>query len=177
MFSRRVPSLLLRASVRHNSTAPVPPLLVTLRNDLKTAMRSKNQTQLSVLRGLLAEIKNAQLTDRPPNDDVAILQIINKTRTKSATSIAECRSANRQDLVEKEEAQLAVLDGYAGSVKTVEKDEIRDVVEKVVARLQGEEVRVNIGDVMRAVTKEFEGRPVVKSEVASVVKEVLGGGK
>ncbi|KAF8539306.1 Yqey-like protein-domain-containing protein [Trichophaea hybrida] len=173
MFSRRVPSLLLRASVRHSSTAPVPPLLATLQADLKTAMRSKNQLQLSVLRSLLAEIKNAQLTNNPPNDDVAILQIINKSRASFTTFIAECRSANRQDLVEKEEAQLAVLDGYANSVKILGKDEILAGVEKVVARLQGEGVQLDMTSVMRAVTKEFEGKPVVMRDVADAVKKVL----
>ncbi|KAA8904486.1 Yqey-like protein-domain-containing protein [Sphaerosporella brunnea] len=136
-------------------------------------MRSKNTLQLSVLRSLLAEITNAQKTATPPKDDLGILAIINKTRSKSAVSIDEARAAAREDLVEKEQAQLLLLDAYADMVKTVGRDEIAGVVRRVVDALgQGER---KMGDVIKAVSKELEGRPVVRAEVAGVVKEVLGG--
>ena len=169
---RALPRLALGVRANSTATAP-PPLLTTLRTDLKTAMRSKNQVQLSVLRSLLAEITNAQKTAAPPNDDLAILQIINKTRQKSGVSIEEARSAGREDLAEKELAQLNVLNEYAKLVDTVDKGEIVQVVESVVARLKGEGARTAMGDVIKAVTKELEGRPVVRSLVAEAVKEVL----
>ncbi|KAI5858619.1 Yqey-like protein-domain-containing protein [Tricharina praecox] len=170
---RALPRLAL--SVRANSTAATapPPLLTTLRTDLKTAMRAKNQIQLSVLRSLLADITNAQKTATPPNDDLAILQIINKTRQKSAVSIDEARSVGREDLVEKEQAQLSVLDEYAKLVDTVDKEEVVSVVETVLAKLKSEGAKTAMGDVIKAVAKELEGRPVVRSLVAEAVKEAL----
>jgi uncharacterized protein YqeY len=176
MFSRRAAALLFRAGARANSTsaAPVIPLLGTLRNDLKAAMRAKNTLQLSVLRSLLAEIMNAQKTATPPTDDLGILAIINKTRAKSQVSIDEATAVGRQDLVEKEQAQLDVLGQYADMVKTVGRDEIKEVVQRVVGEL-GEGVKM--GEVIKVVAKELEGRPVVRAEVAGVVKEVLSAGK
>lgn len=178
MFSlRRLPRLAL--GIRANSstagtTAPLPPpLLTTLRTDLKIAMRSKNQVQLLVLRSLLAEITNAQKTANPPNDDLAILRIINRTRQKSEESIMEARAAARDDLVEKEQEQLGILDEYANLVDTVDKAEIVQVVESVIDKLKSEGARTAIGDVVKAVTKELEGRPVVRSLVAEAVKEAL----
>jgi uncharacterized protein YqeY len=177
MFSLRTSALLLRAGARFNSTsaaAPVIPLLGTLRNDLKTAMRAKNTLQLSVLRSLLAEITNAQKTSSPPTDDLGILAIINKTRAKSQVSIDEAVAAGREDLAEKEKAQLEVLSLYADMVKTVGRDEIREVVERVVGELGA---GVKMGEVIKVVSKELEGRPVVRAEVAGVVKEVLSAAK
>jgi uncharacterized protein YqeY len=101
-------------------------------------MRAKDQTQLTVLRLLLADITNASKTPTPPKDDLDILQIINKARTRTRTSVDEFREAGRADLVEKEEAQLGLLDEYAALVDTVDADEIRAVAEKVVERLEGE---------------------------------------
>jgi len=176
-FRHRLPRLAL--GIRANSssaagtTTPPPPLLLTLRTDLKTAMRSKNQVQLLVLRSLLAEITNAQKTASPPNDDLAILHIINKTRKKSEESIMEARAAARNDLVEKEQAQLGVLDEYAKLVDTVDAAEVVQVVESVIDKLKSEGARTAIGDVIKAVTKELEGRPVVRSLVAKAVSEAL----
>lgn len=136
-------------------------------------MRSKNQVQLLVLRSLLAEITNAQKTASPPNDDLAILHIINKTRKKSEESIMEARAAARNDLVEKEQAQLGVLDEYAKLVDTVDAAEVVQVVESVIDKLKSEGARTAIGDVIKAVTKELEGRPVVRSLVAKAVSEAL----
>ena len=141
-------------------------------------MRAKDQTQLAVLRLLLAEITNASKTPAPPKDDLDILQIVNKARARARTSVDEFREAGRADLAEEEEAQLTLLDEYAALVDTVDAGEIRAVAEKVVERLEGEGKRtgVNVGEVMKAVLAELEGEPVVKSVVAAVVKDIVNGG-
>lgn len=177
MFARRLPALLLRTSTRANSTTALPPLLGTLRTDLKTAMRSKNQVQLTVLRSLLSDIKNAQLSATPPTDDLAILTIINGSRKKAATSLAEFAGAGREDLVAKEKAELAILDEYAALVDTVGEDEIRAAVDKTVAKIQAEGAKVDMGSVIKGVQKELEGKPVVKKAIADIIKEVLSAKK
>ena len=140
-------------------------------------MRSKNQTQLAVLRSLLAEIKNHELAEKPANDDIAILAIINNARKKAATSLAEFAGAGREDLVAKEKAELDVLDEYATLVETVGEDVIREAVNKVAGLLSTAGSKVDMGSIMKGVTKELEGKPVVKKMVAEVIKEMLAAVK
>lgn len=181
MFSlRRLVTSTARVGLRYNATAAaaapeVPPLLLTLRTDLKNAMRAKDQTSLAVLRGLLAEIKNAQFTDKPANTDLDILNIINKTKAKSQVSIDEAAKAGRPDLVEKETAQFKLLEQYAGAVDTVGQEEIMKVAEGLMEAANAEGKKVNMGELMREVMNKFEGRPVVRADVAVVAKKVLGG--
>lgn len=137
-------------------------------------MRSKDQVQLAVVRNLLAEIKNAQLSASPPRGDVGLLQIVRRARERAADTIDECRAAARADLVAKEQAQLAVLDRYATLVPTVARDDILAAARQAVTRLQGEGVRIQMGDVMRHVKAAFEGQPVLPRDIAEAVKEVLG---
>lgn len=117
---------------------------------------------------LLAEITNASKTSNPPTTDLHILALITKTRSKSADSVAEFRAAGREDLAEREAGQIAVLDSYASQVETVGEDEIVAVVKSVVDAGTND-----MGGVMREVMKAFEGKPVVKGEVAAIVKKVL----
>lgn len=76
----------------------------------------------------------------------------------------------RSDLADKEEAQVKVLEEYAGGVETVGVEEVRGVVEGVVKGIEGD---VKMGDVMKEVLGRFEGKNVVTSEVARVVKDIV----
>jgi uncharacterized protein YqeY len=134
-------------------------------------MRAKDTARLAVLRGVLAEITNASKTANPPTTDIHILALINKLSSRSQSSAQEFRGAGREDLAEKEEAQVKVLDSYAGQVETVGKDKIVEAVTRAV-----EGGAKEMGSVMKEVLKALEGLPVVKAEVAGVVKEVLSGG-
>ncbi|KAL7270990.1 hypothetical protein RUND412_006277 [Rhizina undulata] len=153
----------------NSTTTSAPPLLATIRNDLKTAMRAKDTNRLNVLRSLLAEITIASKTPSPPTTDLHILAIINKTKTKSLASISEFRAAGREDLVAKEEGQVVVLEEYVKKVATVGREEIETVVRGVVEGGMGG----NMGEVIKEVLKVMEGKPVVKAEVAAVVKNVM----
>ncbi|KAK4989378.1 hypothetical protein LTR50_003254 [Elasticomyces elasticus] len=155
---------------------PAPPLLLKLRSDLKTAMKAKDTNRLNVLRGLLAEVTNAAKTSSPIKSDMQLLSLLRKRSVAAKAAASEFQDAGRPDLKDKEEAQAAVLEGYAGSVETVGQDEIRSTVERVVDAMKGEGSKVHMGDVLKkllAPDGPFEGKPVEKAEVAKAVKEVL----
>jgi uncharacterized protein YqeY len=132
-------------------------------------MRAKDTNRLDVLRGVLAEITNASKTDNPPTTDVHILSIIRKARTKSEGSAQEFEGAGREDLAEKEKAQIAILEEYAGQVETVSKEEIDLVVAQVTSKM--DDPKMN--PVMKGVMDVFKDKPVVKAEVAAAVKSFL----
>lgn len=138
-------------------------------------MRAKDRQRLDVVKSLLAEITNASKTSNPADTDIAILQIINKTKTKARDSILEAKKAGREDIVEKEKAGITFLDEYASKVDSVGDEEIRGVVEKVVAAMGKDETGkpLGMGQVMKNVMLELEGKPVLRADVVKVVKKYL----
>ncbi|PUU81277.1 Yqey-like protein-domain-containing protein [Tuber borchii] len=173
MLSRAILKPMRVPALRVYSTAQSPPLLLKLRTDLKDAMRNKDTNKLNVIRGILSDISNASKTTNPPSTDFDILSLINKTKTKSTASIAEFREAGREDLVEKETGQVIILDTYAGMVEKVGEEEITAVVNGVIEALKEAGERVNTGSIMKKALAELAGKPVVKAEVATIVKEAI----
>lgn len=80
--------------------------------DMKTAMRAKDAARLGAIRFLQAAIKQKEVDDRVTADDAAVLAIIEKLIKQRKDSIQQFQQASRADLVEKEQAELALLQGY-----------------------------------------------------------------
>lgn len=156
---------------------PAPPLLLKIRNDLKTAMKEKDKNRLNVLRGLLSEVTNSAKTNSPIKTDMQLLSLLRKRAASAKHASSEFKSAGREDLVEAEEGQAKVLEEYAGGVETMSTEDIRDAVAKTVDEVKGSSSgKVNMGDVLKKLLGpggHLEGKPVERAEVARMVKEVL----
>lgn len=165
------------ASAAPSTTAPpAPPLLLKFRADLKTAMRAKDTNRLNVLRGLLAEVTNAAKTSSPVKTDLQVLSMLRKRSSAAHQAAKEFQDAGRQDLKDKEDAAIAVLEEYAGSVETVGEQEIRNTITQTLAVMKSEGAKTGPNDVLKKLLAPggaFEGKPVEKSQVAKLVKEVL----
>lgn len=136
----------------------------------------RNCYSLNVLRALLAEITNASKTTSPIKTDLQLLSLLRKRVAASRTAAQEFSAANRTDLKDKEDAQVAVLEGYAGEVDTIGEEEITRVVGEVVGKMRTAEKKVDLGSVLKALVGpggEFDGKPVEKAEVAKIVKGML----
>ncbi|KAJ5608557.1 hypothetical protein N7537_005176 [Penicillium hordei] len=172
-FSSRLPARL----VRWNSTSPaLPPLMATLRTDLKTAMRAKDTTRLNVLRALISETNNAAKTASPIQTDIQLLSLIRKRLNASKDAAKEFDVAERPDLKEKEDAQVAVLEEYASQVKTLPIAEIKEVVINQIAAMIDANTKPNQGTVLKALFAAggpLDGKPVDRKEVATEVKNAL----
>lgn len=158
------------------SAPPAPPLLLKIREDLKVAMRAKDTARLNVLRGLLADITNAAKTANPVTTDMQLLSMLRKRSSMASQAAKEFGDAGRQDLKDKEDAAIVILESYAGEVETVGEQEIRNIVAEAVKVLQGENKKFNQGDVMKLLlgpTGAFQGKNVEKAEVARIVKQTL----
>ncbi|KAI0525922.1 Yqey-like protein-domain-containing protein [Xylaria bambusicola] len=169
----RIPSL---ASFRSYSDAPAPPLLQKLKADLKTAMRAKDAARLSVLRAALSSTLNASKTSSPITTDAALVGLLRKQARGCADARDEFAAAGRDDLVAKEEAQIAVLNEYMADsgVEELSSDQLRVVVRDVVAGLGDEKAKM--GDIMKTLLAPggpLDGKDVEKAELARVVKEVV----
>ena len=140
-------------------------------------MKDKDTNRLNVLRGLLAEVTNSAKTNSPIKTDMQLLSLLRKRTASAKQAGSEFKSAGREDLVEKEEQQTKVLEEYAGGVETMSNDDIRDIVMTVVEETKSAQGgKVNMGEVLKKLLApggNLDGKPVERSEVARIVKDVL----
>lgn len=158
--------------LRFSSTSTESTVLPRLQSDLKTALRAKDKTTLSVIRSLQAEIINSSKTTKPITTDGALYSLIQKQIKGINTAIAEFETAKRDDLVQKEKEQLAVLNKYAGEIPKVEESEIDSLIAAAVEKL--EEGKRSFGSVMGRVMGGLKGRPADMEYLNRKIEEVIG---
>ncbi len=137
--------------------------------DMKTAMRAKDAARLLTIRGLLAACKQREVDERITLDDAAVVAIVDKLVKQRKDSIRQFTAGGRQDLVDKEAAELAVLEGYLP--QRLGADAVRAEVDTVVAEL-GATGPVDMGRVMAAVKTRLAGKAEM-SLVSAAVKAAL----
>ncbi|OGA97259.1 MAG: glutamyl-tRNA amidotransferase [Burkholderiales bacterium RIFCSPHIGHO2_12_FULL_69_20] len=137
--------------------------------DMKTAMRAKAADRLSTIRMLLAAIKQREVDERIVLDDATIVAIVDKTIKQRKDSIAAFQSAGRTDLVDKETAELAVLQAYLPARLSAE--EVSAAVAAIVADL-GASGPGDMGKVMGAVKAQLAGKADMGA-VSAAVKAAL----
>lgn len=165
-----------------DAPAPAPPLLQKLKADLKAAMRAKDAARLTVLRSILSATLNASKTANPVQTDAQVVALLRKSARACEDASTEFKGAGRQDLVEKEQAQIAVLDEYvAGSgIQVISEEQLRTAVTDVVTAMASEgdaQGKAKMGEVMKRLLAPgglLEGKTVEKMDLARIVREVVG---
>ena len=89
-----------------------PTLKDRITEDMKSAMRAKDAPRLSAIRLLQAAIKQKEVDERITVDDAAVMSIVEKLIKQRKDSIEQFAKAGRNDLVDKEKAELDLLSGY-----------------------------------------------------------------
>ena len=142
--------------------------------DMKTAMRAKDSERLLTIRTLLAACKQKEVDERVVLDDVAVVAIVDKLIKQRKDSIAAFEGAGRQDLVDKEKAEMAVLQGYLPERMSAE--ETLAAVQAIVAELSAELGRAagpgDMGKVMGVVKTRLAGKADM-GQVSAAVKAAL----
>jgi len=140
-----------------------------LKDDLKKAMKGGDKVTCSVIRLLMAAIKNAEIARQAELSDGDILGIMAKEVRQRQESIAAFKQGNRQDLVAQEEAELAILEEYLP--EQMARDEIiaeaQRVIEEVGAQGAGDK-----GKVMPQLIAKLKGKADGR-EINAVVTELL----
>jgi uncharacterized protein YqeY len=139
--------------------------------DLKTAMRDKDTVKLSVVRMLKSAIKYREIEVMKPLDDAGVLQVITSEIKRHKDSVEQYRAGNRTDLVEKEEAEIAILQGWLPTQLT--EAEVRAKVDAAVQAV-GAKGPKDMGAVMKALLPEVQGKADGKL-VSELVKARLAG--
>ncbi len=146
-----------------------------IRKDLGQALKERNGPRIISLRLVLAAIKNEEIERRAPLDDAVVLSLIKRETRRHRESIAAFGKGERQDLVFKEEAELAILLKYLP--EQMSRDEIIAAARQAIAQAQARGPS-DKGKVMSLLMSELknkaEGQEV--SEVVSALLASLSGG-
>ena len=137
--------------------------------DMKTAMRAKDVDRLGTIRMLLAAIKQKEVDEQITVDDFMVVGLIDKLVKQRKDSIAAYEKADRQDLADKEAAEIAVLQGYLPQRMSAE--EIALAVKQIVADV-GASGPGDMGKVMGAVKQQLAGKADM-GQVSAAVKAAL----
>jgi len=144
-------------------------LKARLTEDLKESLRSGDKLRTSVVRLLTALIKNREVEKRGPLTDAEIMQAITSSVKQRQDSIEQFRQGGRQDLVDKETAELQILQSYLPSPLTGE--ELAALVRTAI-RESGAASPREMGKVMSVLMPQIAGRADGKA-VSTLVREML----
>ena len=137
--------------------------------DMKDAMRAKQAERLSTIRMLLAALKQKEVDERIVLDDAMVIGIVDKLIKQRKDSVAAFGQAGRTDLVDKENAEIAVLQAYLPA--RLSEHEVATEVARIVAET-GASGPGDMGKVM-AVAKAQLGGKADMALVSAAVKKAL----
>ena len=138
--------------------------------DLIAAMKSKEAARLSVLRMMKAAVRNKEIDSRQELEDAQVLQVLMSLIKQRKDSVEQFAKGGRQDLADKESAEIKVIEAYLPAGVTDE--EIASTITAVIAETGATSVK-DMGKVMKACMARFSGRPVDGGKVSELVKTKL----
>jgi uncharacterized protein YqeY len=126
-----------------------------LKADMKEAMKAKQADRLSTIRMLISSLKNKQIDvghDLSEKEITSVLATEAKKRREAAESY---RSGGRDELADKEEAELLVIEGYLP--KQLSEDEVADIVDQLIAQT-GASTKSDMGKIMGPLMGRIKGQ-------------------
>ena len=140
-----------------------------LNESMKTAMKARDDLRLSAIRMIRSMVKNREIDQKKEMDDQGIIEVISTLSKQRRESIRMYQEGNRPDLVEKEEAELAILLGFLPA--QLSEEEINALIDRVIAET-GAQGAKDMGRVMKALTPLTSGKADGKA-VSEAVKRKL----
>lgn len=144
-------------------------LKAKLTEDMKTAMRSGEKERLQTIRLILSAVKQQEVDTREEQSDDDIIASLTKMQKQRRESISQFEKADRQDLVDKEEQELAVISEYLPAALS------DDEIDKLIAEAMNESGASSIkdmGKVMGILKPKLAGRADMGA-VSSKIKTAL----
>ncbi len=141
-----------------------------IQDDIKAAMRAKEADRLGTLRLVTAAIKQKEVDERLELDDAAVLAVLEKMIKQRKDSIAQFQAGGRQDLVEKEQAELAILAGYMP--EQLSEADVAQAVDAAIAQVGATGAQA-MGKVMAVLKPQLAGKADM-GMVSRILKARLG---
>jgi hypothetical protein len=142
-----------------------------INDDVKTAMRAKEEARLGTLRMLTAAIKQREVDGRIQLDDAQVVAVIEKLIKQSRESIEQFEKGGRKDLADKERSEMAVWQVYMP--QQLSDAEIDKFVVEAIAATSASSIK-DMGKVMGILKTKLQGRADM-GQVGGKIKAKLGG--
>lgn len=147
----------------------------TIREQIKEAMKAKDQVKLSVVKGLVAgftnELVNLKRTPQDELSDDEVLNVIRRAVKQRKDSIDQFTKGGRADLAESEQAELVILETYLPQMMS--REDVVKIAEAKIAEMGGSIDKTKAGMFMGTLMKDLKGKAdgdVVKSVVDELLK-------
>ena len=138
---------------------------------MKAAMRSGEKERLGVIRMITAAIKQREVDERISLDDTQVLSVLEKMLKQRKESLVQFQAGNRQDLVDKEAAEITLLQGYLPS--QLSDTEIDALIQEAVTATGAASIK-DMGKVMGLIKGKAQGRADMAA-VGAKIKARLSG--
>src|SRR5450631_4486386 len=139
--------------------------------DMKAAMRSGEKERLGLIRMITSAIKQREVDERIILDDAQVLSVLDKMIKQRKESLVQFQAGNRQDLVDKEAAEITLLQGYLPS--QLSGSDIDALINDAVTATGASSIK-DMGKVMGIIKAKAQGRADMAS-VGAKIKAKLGG--
>lgn len=126
-----------------------------LQQDMKTALKAGEKDRLGVVRMALAAVKQVEIDTRKPLDERGVLATLQKMVKQRRDSLSQYRSAGRDDLADKEQAEIDCLTGYLPT--QLDEAALDSLIDQLVADL-GASSPADMGKVMGALKAKAAGQ-------------------
>ena len=140
-----------------------------LEKDMITAMKEKDKDKLTVIRMIKASLKQEQIDRKREINDELLIDVVNKQIKMRKDSITEFEKGNRQDLIDKTNAEINVLMAYLPEQLSTE--EVVKIIDEIFAEVKPESQK-DMGKVMGPAQAKLKGKADMK-EVSNIIKEKL----
>lgn len=140
-----------------------------LNDSMKEAMKSGDDVRKRTVRMVLAAIKQAEVDKRIELDDAVVMSLLQKEVKNRREALEEAKKANRADLIEANEAEINILQGFLP--KAMPAEELRAIVQAAIAET-GAASPADMGKVMKTVMPRVAGR-APNDMVSTTVRELL----
>lgn len=150
-------------------SATESPLKLRIQEEMKAAMKSGDKRRLSIIRLILAAIKQREIDERINLDDTQVLVVLEKMLKQRRDSISQYQAGGRQDLVDQESYEVDVIQTYLP--QPLSEQELIALVDQAVQTSGASSIR-DMGKVMAALKTQAQGRADMTA-VSNLVKQRL----
>jgi hypothetical protein len=145
-------------------------LKTQIQDDVKSAMRARDQKRLTALRLITAAIKQIEIDERIDLDDQAVLTVLNKMVKQRRESLEQYQNAGREDLAAQEKFELDLIAVYLP--EALSEEEVAVLIKQALAETGASSIR-DMGAVMNKLRGQIQGRADMKA-ISNAVKAQLG---
>lgn len=137
--------------------------------DLKTAMKNQDKEKLSVIRMVKGAIQMSELNKKHELSDEEVIDVITKEIKSRKDAINEFKKGNREDLIEKNEREIAILSAYLP--KQLNEEELNKIIDEVFVKINPTSSK-DMGKIMKELTPQIKGKADM-GMVSKIVKSKL----